>query len=201
MSERRYKHNDLFRPDPSRSHLNACVGFNGGPADFRTYADAYLRAGITLIKSCERHEQPVDLMIYPIAYNLRHGIELYLKHFCRTLPRLWESEEHAKPSHRLLDNWAIVKKYVSRDSYFSLGFDAVDLVERIIKDVVEIDPSGEIFRFPYSRKHDLHLTEQSLINVLVLESAIGELLDVFVRWDHIYDDRMEYINEYRQSQD
>lgn len=200
MFERRYKHNDLFRPDPSRSHLNACVGLNGGPADFRTYADAYLRAGITLIKSCERHEQPVDLMIYPIAYNLRHGIELYLKHFCRTLPTLWESQEHAKPSHKLLDNWAIVKEYVSRDSYFSLGSDAIDLVERIIKDVVEIDPSGEIFRFPYSKKHDLHLAEQSLINVLVLESAIGELLDVFVRWDHIYDDRMEYINEYRRSQ-
>jgi hypothetical protein len=142
----------------------------------------------------------VDLMIYPIAYNLRHGIELYLKHFCRTLPTLWESQEHAKPSHKLLDNWAIVKEYVSRDSYFSLGSDAIDLVERIIKDVVEIDPSGEIFRFPYSKKHDLHLAEQSLINVLVLESAIGELLDVFVRWDHIYDDRMEYINEYRRSQ-
>lgn len=197
---RRYKHNDLFRPDPGRSHLNACVGLNGGPADFRTYADAYLRAGITLIKSCERHEQPVDLMIYPIAYNLRHGIELYLKHFCRTLPRLWESEEHAMASHKLLDNWATVKEYVSRDSYFSLGFDAVDLVERIIKDVVEIDPSGEIFRFPYSKKHDLHLADQSLINVLVLENAIGELLDVFVRWGHIYEDRMEYISEYRGSQ-
>ncbi len=197
---KRYKHNDLFRPDPSRSHLNACVGMNGGPADFRTYADAYLRAGLMLIKSCETHDQPVDLMIYPIAYNLRHGIELYLKHFCRTLPKLWEQEETARASHRLPDNWETVKRYASRDGDFSLGIGAIERVEGIIKDVVQIDPSGEIFRFPYSRTEDLHLEEQSLINVLVLKSAIEELLDMFVRWDYLYDDRMEYISEYRRSQ-
>ena len=200
MSEKRYKHNDLFRPDPSRSHLNACVGFNGGPADFRTYADAYLRAGLTIIDSCERHEQPVDLMIYPIAYNLRHGIELYLKHFCSTLPLLWDSKESTKLNHKLLDDWAVVKGYVSRDDYFSLGIGAIELVERIIKDVAEIDPSGEIFRFPYSKKRDFHLKDQALINVLVLKSAIGELLDVFVRWDHEYGYRMDYIREYQASQ-
>lgn len=187
-----YQPNDLFRGDPANSHFNACVGYNGGPYDERTYADGYIRSGLALIGAAERHEQPVDILIYPIAYCFRHGIELYLKHFCKKLPRLWAETTAPAATHHLLDNWATVQGYLRQEPSFDRDNTAISQVDKIIRDFVQIDPSGEIFRFPVSRKGDYHLEDVSLINVLVLKKAMTELGDLLSFWDNKADDIREY---------
>lgn len=196
-TQKPYQHNDLFRGDPASSHLNACVGYNGGPYDDRTYADGYMRSGFALIGAAERNEQPVDILVYPIAYCFRHGIELYLKHFCKTLPRLWSETAIPAATHRLLDNWATAQGYLRRDPSFDPDNAAISQVDKIIRDFVQIDPSGEIFRFPVSRKGGYHLENVSLINVLVLKSAMTELGDLLSFWDYKAEEIREYQLEHR----
>jgi hypothetical protein len=196
ITKRPYFHNDLFRGDPDRWHLNACVGHNGGPYDYRTYGDGYLRAAIAIIPSIESRNNPVDVMIYPIAYCFRHAIELYLKHFSETLPRLWGEVGMAKPTHKLLDNWSAVKSYLVRDSEFQRGNGSVEQFEKILKDLVQIDPSGEIFRFPVSRQGMLHLEDTSVINVLILRSAMLEAHDILETWARTADAMYEYKVDY-----
>ena len=43
-----YSYNSLFRPGPNSS-LNACVGANGGPYDFGSYAEGFLKLGFRLL--------------------------------------------------------------------------------------------------------------------------------------------------------
>ena len=192
ITKRPYCHNDLFRGDPDRWHMNACVGHNGGPYDYESYGDGYLRAAIAMIPSIESHKNPVDIMVYPIAYCFRHAIELYLKHFSETLPRLWGETGEAKPTHKLLDNWEIVKAYLLRDREFSHGNNSVEQFENILKDLVQIDPSGEIFRFPVSRQGRLHLEDTSVINVLILRSAMLETHEILENWERISSALYEY---------
>ena len=187
-----YQQNDLFRGDLANSYLNACVGFNGGPYDDRTSADGYMRSGLVLIAAAEQYEEPVDILVYPIAYCFRHAIELYLKHFCKILPKLWSEKHMTAQTHVLLDNWATVQAYLRRDPLFDPDNSAIAQTEKIIRDFVQIDPSGEIFRFPVGRKGNYHLEQTSLINVGVLKAAMIELSDLLSTWCNTAEGIYEY---------
>src|SRR5260370_40503806 len=78
-------HNSLFRSGPN-FRLNACVGRNGGRAGFDRYARGYFEAGARLVKSLQDNPFGVDLLIYPLVMNYRHGIEAALKHIAKVLP-------------------------------------------------------------------------------------------------------------------
>src|SRR5262245_9827146 len=98
-------HNSLFCPGPNWK-LNACVGRNGGPAGFERYARGYFEAGARLVKSLQEDPRGVDLVIYPLVMNYRHGIEAALKHIARVLPALCDVTREGKrktPNHKLMD--------------------------------------------------------------------------------------------------
>ncbi len=185
FTESPYKQNDLFRGDPARSHLNACVGINGGPYDFFDYARGYIRAAESAIETASAGKNPVDILIYPIAYCYRHAIELYLKHLLITLPRLWDETYAFKPTHLLSDNWHVVRTYIKRDKHFDPDANLIFQVDQIINDFVDIDPTGEVFRFPIDRQKSPHLQDTPLINVLVLGKAMSQLARIFEYWDSI----------------
>ena len=77
---RKFLENPLFKPDYD-SAMNAAVGDNGGPYDFGTYGQGFFEAGFASIEAARRYTAPVDVLIYPIVYSFRHGIELYTKYF------------------------------------------------------------------------------------------------------------------------
>src|ERR1700730_3063378 len=82
------KHNSLFRPGPNSS-LNACVGRNGCPADFSRLARGFFEAGNRLVESAKISNKDVDLLIYPLVFNYRHGVEAALKYLGKQLPVLF----------------------------------------------------------------------------------------------------------------
>ena len=110
------KQNSLFRGDQSRFKFNACVGKNGGPYDFLDYGNGYFKAAKNLVESLQENtnENPVDIMVYPIGFLFRHGIELYLKYFADILPRLLDEKRALKFTHNLQDNFNLVKIYFFR---------------------------------------------------------------------------------------
>ena len=177
-----YKQNNLFRGEAGNFDLNACVGTNGGPYDFLDYARGYVRAGIVLVENAATCDNPVDILVYPIASCFRQAIELYLKYLSTNLPSLWDEPGNMKQTHKLLDNWAFVKGYLCRAKQLDNDGKRIAQAERILTDFVEIDPTGETFRFPADRSGNLFLQNTWLINVGVLGTAMGELGDILDFW-------------------
>ena len=187
------KQNSLFQGDPSRIRFNACVGKNGGPYDFYDYGNGYFKATKRLVESLEErtNRNPVDIMVYPIGYLFRHGIELNLKYFADVLPHLLSEKKALKFTHKLEDNFKLVKTYFIRIPYISLDELKIERAEKILREFLEIDPSGEVFRFPKNKKGKSHLQNTTLINLLVLGEAMEELMEIFEYWFYCTDTLLE----------
>lgn len=106
--------NNLFR-EGEHQNLNACVGTNGGPYDFSSYGEGFFYAAFYNIEAIIDGKWTLDLLVYPICFNFRHGIELYIKHFI--VLSGWFFDESAaafKTTHRLIDNWNLLSSFLER---------------------------------------------------------------------------------------
>lgn len=165
------KHNSLFGPGPV-GHLNACVGRNGGPASFGRYAQGYFIAGRWIVERAVEDSTGVDLIVYPLVMAYRQGVEAMLKQLAATISFLCADKQKWCKTHDLTDNWGIAKKYLPE---IGVPKGEIDEADSIINDLVEIDPKGEVFRYPLSRDGEQHLDGTSLINVLVFAEGIDKL--------------------------
>jgi hypothetical protein len=172
------KHNALFGPGLN-FHLNACVGRNGGPADFGRYARGYFAAGAVILKSLQENSMDVDILVYPLVTNYRHGVEDMLKQLAATISLLCTGKMEICYTHKLTDNWAIVRQYLPE---IGVPQDEIDEAEAILKELLEIDPTGETFRYPFSNKGERHLEETSMINVETFGARIATLADPLEAW-------------------
>ena len=176
-----FKTNRIFRPG-SEISLNACVGENGGPYDSLDYAKGYFSAALVIVDSARELRIPTDLAVYPVVFSFRHGIELALKYFVQSLPRAADDTPRLKCTHNLTDNWEVVRASV-------LGLEPLDPVstiptlDGIIRDVVDFDPTGQVFRFPSDRSGNLHLQEARIINLGVLQEEIEASREIFDFWE------------------
>lgn len=166
---------------------NACVGKNGMP-DYYDYAKGFSEASRVLIDAALSNsgcDHAVDIMIYPICFNMRHSVELRLKGAVVTLselasPRQSLPEFNLESSHDIGKIW----DYLSRELNI---FDArlaffTDALDPFIKDFADIDPTGQTFRYPYSKENVKHLTDIPTINIGILQrifAALELLLDHF----------------------
>lgn len=166
--------NKTFRgSDPTWA--NACVGENGNPQIYE-YASGYASAANTLLQEVIKNEGSslyVDTFIYPICFNIRHAIELFLKATAVSLEQLAKIRSTAIPhfdlagSHDLGNIWNYVREH-------AMPFDSryVELLEKLnpyIVDVAETDATGQVFRYPFDLDNKKHLTSVSVINVVILK--------------------------------
>lgn len=196
MKITKYKQNDLFRGTRSSFRLNACVGKNGGPYDFLPYATGYFLAGSMLIENLKETSNSIDILIYPICYSFRHGIELYLKYFLSIFPKILQGNESIQYTHKLIDNWHLTIKFLRKIPRFDEKVFNISQAEKILKDFIEIDPSGEMFRFPKDKKGKYYLQETSLINVIVLGKAMKEFEEIIELWGYAVDDLRDHLGDY-----
>lgn len=166
---------------------NACVGENGMP-DYYEYAKGFSEASNILIEAALSNsgcDHAVDIMIYPICFNMRHSVELRLKGAVVILSKLASSRQqlpefNLEGSHDIGGIW----EYLSRElnSFDArLGF-FTDALDPFIRDFADIDPTGQTFRYPYSNENIKHLTDIPTINVGILQrvfAALELLLDHF----------------------
>lgn len=163
--------------------FNACVGSNGGPYGYAEYAAGYFAATLELISSLAQSTRRVDLLIYPIAFNFRHGIELSLKHLSQTLPGLWGEQPPTKWTHKLSDNWSLVRGYLVREPDFDPDGDLLAGFDAILKEFLEVDPSGEVFRYPKTKSGQQTLTNRGVINLALLEEGLEQVQKMFEWWN------------------
>lgn len=176
----KYEPNSLFRAGP-QSTLNACVGTNGGPYDFGEYGEGFFEGGFQIIAAIKRGEWTTDLLIYPAAFSFRHGIELYLKHMVRVFSERAGANAYKK-THTLQDNWAAFETQALTTN--SNMFDPLELsiAKDIVNDFCNIDPSGQVFRYPEDIKGNQHLIGLGVINAEVLGDGMRVLHDLLEKW-------------------
>ncbi|MFA0681296.1 hypothetical protein AB4572_12875 [Vibrio splendidus] len=171
MSETRKQFLGEF-PSTHDSDLIACVGTNGSP-NTRDYAIGFLNAGEVLLQQqyvkypyTSRHL--ADHMVYPICFNIRHGIEISLKHFLCELKKLYIHRQSpfdafSKNSHDIEEIWQDYCRLASQfDNRLAV---MVQTLKPYIKPWGEIDASGQTFRYAFSNDAQKHLTEYSIIDL------------------------------------
>ncbi|MDO9779196.1 hypothetical protein Q7513_08820 [Glaesserella parasuis] len=177
----------------------ATVGTNGYHT-ISDYADGFFEGAEFIIYECltrldnrknnldtipKRVNITEDIIVYPICFNIRHSIELYLKEIIKNLIYIYRKKgayknELDKTEHHDINKlWDIVKaahfanwrpnSEISRALIFDERFDNyVDLLDKYITDWGNIDPTGQTFRYPFSNESKRHLEDQNLISVLSL---------------------------------
>lgn len=164
--------NALFRGDYELGQYNACVGDNGFP-DLYYYADGFADSVFLLIDALTTgHKAVLDTLIYPICFNLRHSVELTIKGQIEDLSQL--AKLRKKPlapdkmlnQHDIMNLWAFFSGHAA--AFDQRYKEKVSALEPLIRCIGETDPTGQTFRYSYSTEARKHLTDVSIINVLVL---------------------------------
>jgi hypothetical protein len=180
----RWKWNELFRGDQETASYNACVGNNGAP-DIYYYADGYADSVDLLIEGLTKGRGILDTLIYPICFNLRHAVELMIKGQIQDLIGLARLRkyrdiadidvEKALNQHDIENLWAFFSKHaIANDRRYR---ELISASDPLISCIAETDPTGQTFRYSYSNDAQKHLTDVSLINVLVLRDQFIRLRD------------------------
>ena len=187
------KFNKTFRGDYT-SELNACVGNNGSPYYYE-YANGFADAAVLLIDNAIKSSN-VDELVYPICFNMRHSVELRLKYQieCLELIRSEISLEDfdACKSHDIGNIWAYFKvKAPLFDRRFA---SLISGINEHINDIAKVDPTGQTFRYPLNDKSAKHLTQVSLINILILKERFSELSG---KLENLHFFTKDLIEEYR----
>lgn len=190
--------NNTFRGGP-RTDLNACVGENG-LQDNSIYSEGYLSAAKLLLDQLvpSKSLQHVDTVVFPIAFCVRHGIELHIKAAIEALPKIREipdlAVEKLQSSHDIGILWAEFKeKAVDVDRRF------VPLLEELdeyISDYAEVDPNGQTFRYPRGLESQKHLKRTPLINLERLSWRLERLIPLVKKLERL---TLELQHEYAQG--
>lgn len=181
--------------------MNACVGDNGGPYELFHYGEGFFNGGHAIVSSAEKHEAPVDFLIYPAAFSYRHGIELFLKQMSVTLNRILETGKTFGKNHSLKQRWEDVLRMNGEVNADLMDPVSIARAGELIGYFDEFDPSGTVFRYPEDLKGNRHLTDHKLINVIVLREQMKEIQEILARWYYQASDilawQLEQKHEYR----
>lgn len=182
------------------SWANACVGNNGSPG-YREYAEGFSDAANMLLAHVLDNEErsSVDILVYPICFNIRHAVELRLKHAIIKIKYLYEVKKIIKvfdivTIHDINKLWEIIiDSCAELDRRFIV---ATDKIAEYVNDIGQIDPTGQTFRYPYNNDDVKHLTNESIINLFVIKKRFLKLSEYLSYFINLIDD---IIVEYEQG--
>ena len=173
------KGNETFiEGDPTWA--NACVGENGFPG-YWEYSKGFSQAATILIDMVLRErglKYSVDMMVYPVCFNMRHSVELRLKDAILGLISIEKCQYRNLQfdfvgSHDIGNIWAFFAENARSvdDRYEPI----VSRLDKKISDIAEIDATGQAFRYPLDTESQKHLVEVALINFVVLKERFADL--------------------------
>jgi len=160
---------------------NACVGENG------IFEGKYfLGYDLSVKVLCEyiiKNTREIDQLIFPILFNARHAIELYLKDTLTNISRINESLNFTKSididldklqkTHDLKILWEMFESNaIILDRRMK---DFIDYQREYISDYFEIDLKGETFRYQYTKDNAVHLANTPLVNIICFFERYDEL--------------------------
>lgn len=136
-----------WQPGPD-AELSDIVCLNTGYG-LDVYAWGFEEAGEALTELVTSGQAAQDMLVYPVVFNLRHAVELMLKHVIQEARRLLDDPVDFPDGHRLDHLWNTCKPLLKRIWRQDPAF---RVVERVVIQLCVIDPDGESFRYPVGPK-------------------------------------------------
>lgn len=182
---RKLMKNKSFRTDFNNPHQNAVVGAHCIGDLSYAYREGFMQATLALLAAAatESYVDPytdettcvfIDALVYPICFNARHFIELFLKDAIRSVSALGThpTEVGVIATHDLADLWDSFATAIARDSRLvELGMP----LEEVFKDIAEVDNTGMTFRYPQDLDENIHLPDVEHINLGVLGDRLRKM--------------------------
>lgn len=189
------KNNLFYEPDDP---IAATVGTNGYHT-ISDYADGFFEGAEFIIYECYtrinnrknissqsiRKNITEDIIVYPVCFNIRHSIELYLKEIIENIFDIYEAKglslfrvreiEH----HDINKLWGVLRNAhfsnwdanlgIPREIIFDNEFDEyINFLDKYITSWGALDPTGQTFRYPFSNESKRHLEDREVISVYSL---------------------------------
>jgi hypothetical protein len=135
-----------------------------GPSrvDWMLMAEGYIRSAELAVEHCQSFER--NLVIYPVVFQVRHSIELSLKHLLLIALELFNEPIRRSKNHELLPLWHEIRPFIER-RWPENTTGEIPVVESMIKELHKADQRSEKFRYPVSREGTLLMKDDSVINL------------------------------------
>jgi hypothetical protein len=78
-----------------------------------------------------------------------------------------------------------------RQTKLDVDSDEIKLITEVVTDIMEVDPNGNIFRYPKSIKGDQHLKDWAIVNLAVVGDIFALIFKVVEDWHFKIEDRIE----------
>lgn len=188
QEDHQWGRNKSFRSDfENAPHKNAVVG--GRCVDDRNYAvrEGFMQATLALLAVAETGSYidpntdesgyvSIDELVYPICFNARHFIELFLKDSIQTVAALNKDIAAVKvrATHELTELWNSFVAVIERDR--RLAKFGIPLKE-VFMEFADVDNTSMAFRYPYDLDGKAHLPDLVHINLRVLGARLKAVFD------------------------
>lgn len=130
--------------------------------DWMLMAGGYIRSAELAVIHCDRIDR--NLVIYPVVFQVRHAIELSLKHLLFAATALYDEPPIRSNHHRLLDLWRAVRPLIERRWPESTG-NELTVVEAMIRELNSADQNAENYRYPVCRNGTSVMKEDRAIDL------------------------------------
>lgn len=180
---------------------------------FWIFAESYFEAANTLIEKCleDNSDKKADSFIFPILFDIVHGIELSFKAINDYLSIILKDEPSIERGHRIkqLSDVALARlkdlKKEDGSKEIDESITAIQLVRQFVDNIYEKTDDMAFARYPInSKKEDMFYTAQ-LNNVVVdMESLQEQLSYVATMLDFVFDflcRYLEYLQEIKSEYD
>jgi hypothetical protein len=97
--------------------------------------------------------------------------------------RLLNSGAVTRRGHGIVNNWNELTMLFSQINNLYFEQLEIGIAQDILEDVVAVDATGQVFRYPEDNKGKRHLDQISIINVEVLADGMRILSELFQKWD------------------
>ena len=169
-----FKSNKTFGPREMDYEHTACIDYLG--LDWSMFAEGYRKAANLLANTVQGDRGSVDDLVYPIAFNFRHAIELQLKLCCFLAFWLYGPKQSHPTGHDLDVLWQGLKPHVVTRFIDSPDYPCIPEIEEILGDFIEFDKASFNARYPTDLKGHPSLPDFSLINIAQLQERANRLL-------------------------
>ena len=126
--------------------------------------EGYRRAAEVLVQHALEHRADLDFLIYPVANCWRHHIELQLKYLLPILKRLLGEPAGSIKGHDVVKLWDEVQPRLASAFPEEPRADS-DNVGRLLRQLHNLDPDGQNFRYHRRTDGSLALTNIGRLDI------------------------------------
>ncbi|QDU58614.1 hypothetical protein Pan181_48530 [Aeoliella mucimassa] len=181
----KYKPGSLFDEPPVGVFHDqmACVGTNGGPYQFDDFAHGYFEAARRISASLVEDVGFIDILVYPIAFLYRQGLELAIKHLIYFLSPHYGAGSSPVLNHGIINNWKILRPLIESHAtihpHRELARKQLDGIEAIVTDFDKFDPKSFVFRYPEDKSGGVYIKDHMRIDVALLIQELTLVINWF----------------------